>query len=286
MAKIVSKMHKLKEAFAGTSGQIISLSEMDVASYLQFFSTVPNFVIQTSFEDLDCGEANEIYREVMNDQSKRYKINAPFPAFTVEFSMKDTQISDIMDVDHFIVFVAERNHEDGKKEVVCVPSVHVSDSVWGENVWLSATSDYTLNIETGKAEIGTPNLPNLHMKPKIEEALKNAAKAAGRITSILCAMLASKSYDSERIEAPAKLNKQRILKGKPLLTDYDAVTLRLPAVASGSAGISTGTGSQKSPHERREHFRRLRDGREIPVKASKVHGGGGGAQQYNVTIKS
>ncbi|MGA1809996.1 hypothetical protein VHN57_02330 [Sphingobium sp. WW5] len=42
------------------------------------------------------------------------------------------------------------------------------------------------------------------------------------------------------------------------------------------------TGSTRCPHDRRAHYRRLRSGKIIPVRASHIHGGGDRARNYVV----
>lgn len=51
---------------------------------------------------------------------------------------------------------------------------------------------------------------------------------------------------------------------------------------SAEPGSGPEPGSPKSPHDRRAHFRRLRDGRVIPVRASRVHGGSPDGRLYVV----
>lgn len=61
-----------------------------------------------------------------------------------------------------------------------------------------------------------------------------------------------------------------------------APTIRVGPVSPSSGATAPGTGSPKSPHDRRSHLRHLRNGRTIAVRSSRIRGGGEAPRFYEV----
>lgn len=61
------------------------------------------------------------------------------------------------------------------------------------------------------------------------------------------------------------------------------VTIRLNPLQSSPTGRQNDPGGTRCPHERRAHIRRLKSGRIVKVRASKIHGGSDTPPTYRVT---
>lgn len=111
----------------------------------------------------------------------------------------------------------------------------------------------------------------------------------GNKIALATAMLSMPATERETISSDlaASVNRGRA-KGKlapipdSVAVRLDPVTIRLNPTSSGNSHAGTGLGSPRCPHDRRAHFRRLRSGRVVSVKATSIHGGGDGTRQYRV----
>jgi hypothetical protein len=96
------------------------------------------------------------------------------------------------------------------------------------------------------------------------------------LLEFLCAneMIMTKSVVCEDGFTARRRNTTRKLLGKkPLTSDLHVIT-HINKVQVVHRGESTATpGIPKSPHDRRGHFRRLKNGKMIPVRGSAIHGG-------------
>ena len=78
-------------------------------------------------------------------------------------------------------------------------------------------------------------------------------------------------------------NKRRRMAGTRSLPPTQVIRLtRRVRTNRPSTAMATGAGAPKSPHHRKGHFRRLRDGRVVPVKPCKIHAGAAAPQNFVV----
>ncbi|NSX94442.1 hypothetical protein [Agrobacterium tumefaciens] len=103
-----------------------------------------------------------------------------------------------------------------------------------------------------------------------------------------CAVLNCENVATKDIEAPAKLNKARIAKGKQPFFSYKILALTADRVVAGGAGDGTGTHASPRLHLRRGHLRRLPD-KTIWVRATMIgasSGTGVVSKEYRLTRSS
>ncbi len=93
----------------------------------------------------------------------------------------------------------------------------------------------------------------------------------GVVAALLGALATPQAVRVEE-PAPVKLNKNRLVKGRPTIAPRIVIDVRASALAR--SGSATGGGGTVRPHWRRGHLRHLGDGRVIPVSPSWVNAEG------------
>jgi hypothetical protein len=99
-----------------------------------------------------------------------------------------------------------------------------------------------------------------------------------------CAVLNCANVATKDIEAPAKLNKSRIAKGKQPFFSYKVLELTADRAVAGGAGDGTGTHASPRLHLRRGHLRRLPE-KTIWVRAAMIgaaSGNGAVSKEYRL----
>jgi hypothetical protein len=88
-------------------------------------------------------------------------------------------------------------------------------------------------------------------------------ETAQKLIQVLACMETSHVH-FERVTAPAKLNKARTARGKPLLSEHTIVTIDMSSITE--KGDATGAHASPRLHWRRGHIRTLQSGAKIKVK--------------------
>ena len=98
----------------------------------------------------------------------------------------------------------------------------------------------------------------------------------------LLMLLNTRGVETEKVPAPAKLNKARAKLGKVLIPEYHVVHIR-PVRETGD-GPGTGTHASPHAHYRRGHIRELSNGKKVWIKACIVCGNKGNVIPGHYTV--
>lgn len=99
-----------------------------------------------------------------------------------------------------------------------------------------------------------------------------------------CLCLGCSNVIAEKIPAPEKLNRQRVLSGKRALFDYHVLTV--PGSAGGDSLGGGHSGRSVRAHLRRGHIRRISGNRMIWINATMVNAGAAGAVRKGYRVRS
>ena len=110
--------------------------------------------------------------------------------------------------------------------------------------------------------------------------IMNDTRDEGLAVVQACAVLNCENVATADIEAPAKLNKARIAKGKQPFFSYKVLALAADRPSPGNTGSASGTHSSPRLHLRRGHLRRLPE-KTVWVRAAMV----GAASESGVVSK-
>ena len=110
--------------------------------------------------------------------------------------------------------------------------------------------------------------------------IMNDTRDEGMAVVQACAVLNCENVATVEIEAPAKLNKTRIAKGKQPFFSYKVLALTADRPSAGGAGNGSGTHASPRLHLRRGHLRRLPE-KTVWVRAAMV----GAASESGIVAK-
>ena len=93
---------------------------------------------------------------------------------------------------------------------------------------------------------------------------------------VCLSLIADSRSPVTRVEAPEKLNKARVKRGKPPIPPYWRIepsgpTILIPGAVPGPAAAKGGTHASPRPHDRRGHPRHLKGGRTVWVRDCKIN---------------
>lgn len=289
MEKMVTRLHDLKDAKSKKRGHFLIPKKPVMDSTGTDWLDLPLFLMQGDLtEDLQREEFRVLYVEPKEET----RLKTPYAKFLVEFDIRKlTKASDpdnLNGMNRCITYVEKSN-----EWIICVPYMQVIGEYF-DNTWVGGSGAYFFNSENLQARVtvsdfsGEPEDPE-NPKKELIEHIEATCILSGMVMTLLCLMLKKKTdIIDEAVEAPKKLNKARSAKGKATIPAYRSITLKLPQKVDyglgEGGGEGTGMGSPKTPHWRREHTRRLRNGREITIGPMRIKGGGDAPPQYNIIL--